>query len=345
MSSSRWEKVKQRTLEGHASNKIKRFYKKKDPVKILIYNNLCPGDNLCMEPSLRMIQTQYPGRFLLDVATFHHAIFENHPHLTKLEPKDPDVIHLWSTYPLINKSHRPIHFMEGYLDWFRQQLDIDLVLDTNRPQIYLTDKEKSTKIMEGKYIVGNMGWKSDYTIKRPSIPCIQEVVNHFKSKLTFVQIGLNKKGHHHPPLDNVVNMIGKTNLRQLILLCYFAQAGMGTITCIQHMFAAFEKPYCVFHGAREPITWTAYPLQKVFSNIGSLECCRFGPCWKNRIVPLNDGDKKDKRLCVLPVLDTDDRPIATCMQNIKSQHVIDAIEAWIDGGIIETNNGGGMVSI
>jgi ADP-heptose:LPS heptosyltransferase len=341
MKKNHWDRVKDRTMSGKVSSRIKSLYENGDPIKVILYNNLCPGDLLIMTAAIESLHQQYPGRFITDVACFHSTLFDNNPHITKLNPNEKDVIHLWTTYPLVNKTNqRPIHFLEGYVDWFRTQFDIDLVLDVNRPYIYLTDEEKKNSFVNqtnkvSKYIVCSTGWKNDYTIKRWSVPYMQEVVDHFQDKIKFVQIGMSRPFHNHPPLKNVIDLIDKTSIRQLVNVCYHAQAGVGPITCIQHMFAAFQRPYVVLHGAREPTFWTAYHTQKVFSNIGTLECCKTQACWRSRIVPLGDGDKKDKRCCELPQIDSDNRPIAKCMFDIKPKHVIEAIEAWIDGGIIK----------
>lgn len=335
------ERVKSRTMSGKVAQRLKSLYEKGDPIKVIIYNNLCPGDILIMTVAIEALHQQYPGKFITDVHCFHRSIFDNNPYITKLNPNDKEVIHLWTTYPLVNKTNqRPIHFMEGYIDWFRTQFDIDLVLDANRPRIYLSEKEEKESFVKQlagveKYIVCSTGWKNDYTIKRWSLPSMQKVVNHFKKKIAFAQIGLTKPFHNHPPLENVIDLIDKTNIRQLMNVCYHAQAGVGPITCIQHMFAAFQRPYVVLHGAREPIYWTAYHTQKVFSNVGTLECCKLQACWRSRIVPLGDDDKKDKRCCEMPQIDSDNRPIAKCMQDITPKQVIDAIEAWIDGKIIK----------
>lgn len=335
-----WDRVKKRTMEGKVSARIKRLYDKGDPIKLIVYNNLCPGDLLAMTAAIEALHQQYPGRYITDVRCFHPAIFDHNPHVTPLNNNDPECVHLWTTYPLVNKTNqRPVHFLEGYVDWFRTQLDIDLVLDTNRPHIYLSDEEKASKSiveeMTGnpKYWIVNAGWKNDYTIKKWPTRYYQEVVNHFRGKITFAQIGLTKPFHNHPPLDNVIDLRNKTTIRQLVVTCSKAQGGVGTITCIQHMFASFQKPYVVLHGAREPITWTAYHTQKVFSNIGTLECCKTQGCWRSRIYPLGDGDKKDNRTCALPIMEPD--PVAKCMDNIKPRHVIEAIEQWYDGGVLK----------
>lgn len=341
-SAARLDRIKKRTEEGVVARRIKKLKKARQfPIKLMIYNNLCPGDCLIMTAALRCLHKQYPGKFITDVRSFCEPIFQNNPFLTHLDDHDPEVVHLWTTYPLVNKTtQRPVHFMEGYTDWFEQQLGLRLYLDSGkreitRPFIYLTKEEMKAKPqIPGKYWVINAGYKTDYTIKKWKFSYYQDVVDYFHGKIQFVQIGTQgKKNQIHQPLERVINLIGKTDLRQLMLICYNAQGGLGPVTCIQHMFASYMKPYVVLHGAREPIFWTAYHTQKVFSNIGTLPCCKEHACWRSRVVDLGDGDKKNKRLCELPVTEDND-PTAQCMYNIKPEQVVTAIEDWYKGGVL-----------
>ena len=336
-----WDRVKERTLEGKVTARLKKLYEKGDRIKVILYNNLCPGDLLIMTAALEALHEQYPGRYITDVACFHRSIYDNNPYVTKLDTNDPDVVHMWTTYPLVNKTNqRPIHFLEGYVDWFRQQFDIDLVLDANRPHIYLTLQEKNENFVgknfgTDRYILCSNGFKNDYTCKRWSSVHMQRVVDHFKGRIAFAQIGINKPFHNHPPLKNVVSLIDKTNIRQLMQVCYHAQAGIGPVTCILHMFAAFQKPYASLHGGREPYAWTQYMTQKQFGSIGTLQCCEVQGCWRSRIVPLNDGDKKDKRCCEMPMVDSDGTSIAKCMLDIKPEDVINYFETLIENKMIQ----------
>ena len=340
-----WDRVKKRTMSGVVSTRIKKLYNNPKPIKLLLYNNLCPGDLISMSASIEMIHQQYPGRFLTDVICFHPDIYMNNPHITKLDLDDPEVIHLWTTYPLINKSsRRPLHFMEAYLDWFRKQLDIDLVLDTKKPYLYLTDKEKHPNWLKNKYGIDSKialvvnGWKNDYVIKRWDGHYYQEVVDYFKDKITFVQTGLlNKKFHNHPPLRNVIDLRGKTSVRDLMVLGYHSQFAVCPVTSMLWIMASHNKNCFVIGGAREPTAFTHFPLQRTFSTVGCLPCCSEVSCWRSRVIPLNDGDKKDKRCCQLPMVGNDGEAIAKCMAIIKPRQVIDAIEQLYEGGIFKYN--------
>ena len=132
-------------------------------------------------------------------------------------------------------------------------------------------------------------------------------------------------------LEGVINRVGQTSTRELMRLVYHAQGGLGPITFLQHLCAAFEKPYMALLGGREPVPWTQYPLQTTLHTLGKLPCCQTRSCWRSRVVRLNDGSEEDKSVCDSPVM-TFSRPVGKCMAIIKPPEVIRAIESCFEGG-------------
>jgi ADP-heptose:LPS heptosyltransferase len=144
-------------------------------------------------------------------------------------------------------------------------------------------------------------------------------------KIQWVQVGA--KEHDHPKLDGAINLVGKTDHRQLIRLAWHARGGLGPVTYLQHLCAAWEKPYVCLLGGREPVTWVQYPLQHTLHTIGMLPCCKTSACWKSRIVPSNDSSTKDQSLCQWPVLGLV-RPVSRCMSAIRPDEVITVLERY-----------------
>ena len=128
----------------------------------------------------------------------------------------------------------------------------------------------------------------------------------------------------------IVDMLGKTDQRQLIQLAYHSVGGIGPTTFLQHIYAAFEKPYVCVLGGREPVSWVQYPAQTTLHSIGSLDCCSTRACWKSRTVKLDDG--KNDSLCSQPVL-ADGVYSPRCMSIIKPEEVAYAIERYIGGRV------------
>jgi ADP-heptose:LPS heptosyltransferase len=100
----------------------------------------------------------------------------------------------------------------------------------------------------------NAGIKNDFTTKAWPVEYFQEVVNRTCGRIQWVQIGA--KEHDHPVLTGVIDLRGQTDHRQLIRLVWHAQGGLGPVTYLQHLCAAWEKPYVCLLGGREPVTWT-----------------------------------------------------------------------------------------
>jgi ADP-heptose:LPS heptosyltransferase len=239
-------------------------------------------------------------------------------------------------YPLINQSDAiGCHFMEAYCRYLGEQLGVPLPLAVNKPTLYLSDQERSwtTQIAEtiGKHIpywVINAGHKLDFTAKWWGTRNFQEVVDGLRGKVTFVQIGELGPNHNHPPLQGVIDLRGKTTTRQLLRLVYHAVGGVGPSTLLQHVCAAFDKPYVLIAGGREPRAWQQYPLQTTLSAVGTLNCCATRACWKSRTIKLNDGDEKDQSLCDRPMLQQDGGFIPLCLEQITPTTVIQAISGY-----------------
>jgi ADP-heptose:LPS heptosyltransferase len=181
------------------------------------------------------------------------------------------------------------------------------------------------------------GGKYDFTIKWWDHSRFQQVVDHFQNRILFVQVG--ESGHEHPALQNVIDLRGKTDLRQLVRLVYHAQGVLCPVTLLMHLAAAVEtrpempknRPCVVVAGGREPPHWEAYPHHQFIHRAGALRCCEHGGCWKSRVRPLGDGDEKDlPEHCCVDVVDT----LPRCMDLITAADAIRAIEIYFEGGAV-----------
>lgn len=313
--------------------------------KIILRNRQSPGDIVVLTAAVRDLHLTYPGQFLTDVRTPCPHLWENNPHITPLDEKDAEVEVFDCHYPLIHKSNRsPRHFVEGFTDFLSGKLGLHISPTAFKGDIHVSRKEK-TWISQVREIVGEdlpfwiivAGGKRDYTIKWWDSRRYQEVVDHFRGKLLFVQVG--EKGHVHEGLKGVIDLRGKTDLRQLVRLMYHAQGALCGVTMAMHLAAAVDvkggkpknRPCVVVAGGREPPQWEAYPHHQFIHTVGALRCCDDGGCWKSRTVPLGDGDKKDQpgSLCVDVV-----NNLPRCMDMITSAEVIRRIKMYFDGGAV-----------
>ena len=305
--------------------------------RIVLRNRQAPGDILMLTAALRDLHKCYPGEFLTDVRTSCSEIWLNNPYLTALATNDPAVRLVDCEYPLIHRSNEmPVHFLHGFIDNLNNQLGLKIALTEFKGDVHLSPAEKwppsPVEQMTGHdlpYWIVVAGGKYDYTIKWWHFRRYQSVIDQFRGKLLFVQVG--DKGDYHPPLEGVLDFRGKTSLRDLARLVYHARGVLCGVTFLMHLAAAVEckhhrptRPCVVVAGGRESPHWEAYPHHQFIHTVGTLPCCAKGGCWRSRIVPLGDGDDKDepKNLCVDVV-----GGLPRCMDLISAEDVASRV-AW-----------------
>jgi ADP-heptose:LPS heptosyltransferase len=307
--------------------------------KLLLKQGQCPGDVLVTTAALESLHRQYPGQYLTDVDTTCNAIFENNPHVTKLDRLDGEVRRVEMSYPLINKSdHQPCHFLQGFTEWLGNQLSVKLECSVKRPYLYLSDEEKSWVNQveqetgyKGHFWLINAGTKADYTVKGWGHFNYQAAVDALYPNVVFVQVG--ESHHNHKTLRNVIDFIGKTDARQLIRLAYHAQGALTGESFLHHLFAAFQKPCVTLCSGFLPPSWVWYPTAQIITRFGCLPCCQDRGCWKARVVKQGDGDSKDNSICALPMLSYPE-PIPKCMAMIRVDEVVRAIQSYYLGGLL-----------
>jgi ADP-heptose:LPS heptosyltransferase len=313
--------------------------------KLILSNHQSPGDIVMLTAAVRDLHRTYPGEFLTGVRTPCPHLWENNPHITPLGLLDGEVETINCEYPLIHRSNQePWHFLHGFIDFLNHRLGLQIMLSQLKGDIHLSDLEKSwmSQVQEitGNQVpfwVVNAGGKYDYTIKWWETERYQAVVDHFRGKILFVQTG--EQGHHHPPLRGVIDLRGKTDLRQLVRLVHHAQGILGPVSLPMHLAAAVEtlpgmpqnRPCVVIAGGREPPHWEAYPHHQFIHTVGALLCCDNGGCWKARTIPLGDGDSKDEpdNLCVDVA-----GSMPRCMDMVTADDAIRRIEFYFRGGAI-----------
>lgn len=297
--------------------------------KLILRCDLSPGDVTTVTAALESLHTLYPGQYLTDVRVPKGCrdIFAHNPHITPLGADEATTIKL--NYPTVHQSNnRATPFLEGYTLDLGNSLGVPLHLTTNRPHLYLSRDEKKAAPfnLARPYWIVNAGVKHDFTAKQWPVESYQAVVDATCDRMQWVQIGEANPKHDHEPLANVIDLRGRTTPRQMIHLAAHASGAIGPVTWLQHLMAAFEKPYVCLLGGREPTQWVQYPYQHTLHTVGTLDCCKTRACWKSRVVPLGDGDKKDtESLCKYPVLGGA-KPVAKCMAMIRPAEVLAILE-------------------
>lgn len=318
---------------------------------LILTCNLSPGDIVMMTAAVRDLHREHPGRFRTDVRTTAAAIWSHNPYITPLRDDAPGVEKLEMRYDLIQQSNEgPHHFIHGYVKHLEEELGVRIPVTKFRGDIHLSEQEKGWINQVAEEGIGwnqdfwiiVAGGKYDYTAKWWDPSRYQAVVDHFAGRIKFVQCG--EANHWHPRLNGVIDLVGKTDLRQFIRLMYHASGVVCPVTFAMHLAAAVEvKPgrplnraCVVIAGGREPSQWEKYGHHRFLETNGALRCCDNGGCWKPRCQPVGDGDDKDRpeNLCFYPVEVASSLVIPRCMDMITEKDVIRAIEMYHDGGAL-----------
>ena len=320
--------------------------------KVLFMCDLPPGDLLMLSAAIRDLHLYYPGNFLTGVKCKFPEIWENNPYIVALNESDKDVMVIEAHYPLIHKSDLlPYHFIHGFSQYIETKLNIRIPPTFFKGDVFLSLKEVLSHSaiedmgIKDKFWIIMAGGKTDFTCKYWPTEYYQEVVDYFNGEITFVQSG--NVGDWHPPLKNVINLVGQTSLRQFINLIYHSIGVLCPVTFAMHGAAAVpvkkdnppSRACVVIAGGREPAHWEAYPNHRFLSVNGTIDCCAKKACWRSRCQKIGDNDEKDfKNLCLYPTKTLTNIVVPKCMDMIKPVDVIRAIETYYEGGVLKYND-------
>lgn len=359
--------------------------------KLLLLNFLSPGDVVVMTAAVRDLHRKYPGEFVTDVHTSAIEIWQNNPYITKLpwkvaplngqsEPansneillphrkvkiikEDPELEVIEANYDgdypaTIHRSNtHAYHFIHGYAQDLSKSIGVQIPITDFKGDIHISEQERGwiSQIEEMKvkdsFWIMMAGGKLDFTAKWWDPSNYQKVVDAFNEQLLFVQCG--ERSHFHPALTNVIDLIGKTDMRQYIRLMYHSDGVVCGVTFAMHLAAAVPmRPFdnkgrrkppnracVVIGGGRESVHWEMYPHHQFIHLNGALPCCVQGGCWKSRCHQVGDGDPKDKEnLCLFPVKVAENLNIPRCMKMITPEMVVERIRFYYEGGAFQYYN-------
>lgn len=310
-----------------------------------------------MTAMVRDVALRYHGEVEIDFNTTCPDLWRHNPYITRLWNHDHNApktlktgvrfVKLDYQPGLREQNRRTVHFAAYFHEVFTKETGLPVTPTAPHGDLHLSEYEKHTPLIDQRYWVVLSGGKSDAPIKVWDWKKLQIVVNDLrKMGLGAVQIGDNDPGHWHPPLDNVLNLVGRTNLRDMLRLIHHADGVICGVTGAMHMAAALHRPCVVWGAGREAWWWEAYvnenrgfgptvsgkhPMpHRYLHTIGLLDCCEHHGCWRNHVVP-RPGTKKNPnavdRACRRPVL-LDHMPVPECLHLITPAHVIDAVSSY-----------------
>jgi len=296
--------------------------------KIILRQGQSPGDILTMSRAIADLKASYPN-YQIDIRCPAMEVWKNSPHLTPLKEDDPEVETFNIGYPLINESGwRGLHFSDAFRYDMEEKLGVPIKKTGIRPELWISEEEKSWYNQvhcefgwDGPYWILNAGHKSDNVLKQ--YPRWQEVVDllnkYFQGKVKVVTIG--HQDHIHPKLNGVLDLVGKTNTRELIRLMYWAHGSVGPISFQFVISAAFGQPAVVVAGNKEGLRWQAYNWIRYICNTGCFPEFQWDGCWKG-----GQGKKCPN------LVETDKGLVPKCFEMIKPEEVTKAVTDYYEGG-------------
>ena len=299
--------------------------------KILLIQRQSPGDILTMSRAVADLKNTYP-EYEIDVDSPCPELWENNPHLTKFDRTALDVERHEITYDEINQSGRTgDHFSDAFRHDIEKKIGVPIIKTGILPELWVSDLEK-TWINQvetdfgwpGAFWLINAGRKQDNELKQ--YHRWQEVVDgfnsYFRGSVRLVQIG--HSSHVHPSLSGVYNLVGKTDLRQLIRLGYWAHGTIGPLSFQFVMSAALNQPHVVIAGGKEGVRWHIYPHGRYIYTNGALKCATWDGCWR--------GGEKGQ------CLDLFDN-VPRCFHLIEPYMIVDAVTMYYKGGLLGLERG------
>jgi len=220
------------------------------------------------------------------------------------------------------------HVSNAFYIELEEKLGIKIKQTSLLPDLHLSDDEKKwTNQVEqefnyrGKFWLINSGHKKDYPLKQWGFERWEKLVYLLRDKIQFVQVGELGDNHVHKELTGAFNLLGKTDLRQLVRLSWHMQGSVSHVSLLHHLAAAWQKPMVTIAGGREPRRWESYPHGRYMDTNGLLSCCAYDGCWMT-------GRMEGECCSVTPENKTCKNMVGMqpeCMAIIKPEQVVEEI--------------------
>jgi ADP-heptose:LPS heptosyltransferase len=312
--------------------------------KYRLLHGRSPGDIVVMTGFVRDLKRAFPD-LQVDVKTSCKDIWRHNPHITKIpETEEVRQIKLCYQSGIKRQNRETVHFLGEFHYNFERQTRIHVPVTEPKPDLHLSPDEQAAPLIAGRYWVVVAGGKSDATVKIWDYRYWQTTVDLLaRYGIQVVQLGARDHGHDHAPLTGTLDLVGKTNLRDMIRIIANAEGVVCGVTAAMHMAAALERPCVVVAGGREAPWWEGYYLEnkglgcpeklkvphRFLHTIGLLSCCKSFGCWKNKTIPLHG----DKLLCHMPVIKPG-QAVPRCMDIITPEMVINGVLSYYFDGTL-----------
>ena len=314
---------------------------------VLLTHARAPGDVTVMTACIRDLALTHPGEYEIHVGTRWRELWENNPYIAGTHGLETGITPRYRLDygPSMSRlASNRMHFIAAFHRALSGVLKVDVPVLFSKPDLHLSEQERTEAPISGRYWCVLAGGKTDMTAKIWSAARWQQTIDLLAERgINCVQVGALKRNHIQPALKNTLSLLDRTSLRDLVWLIHHADGVICHVTCAMHMAAALDKPCVVLAGGREHWWWEAYtnaartfgdraapvPVPHRFLHTqGLLACCKDNGCWRNK-VSSSEQDKK-RSYCRYPCDDGFGQQYPTCMHLITPQHVVDAVLSYYE---------------
>jgi len=251
--------------------------------RTLVYFGGSPGDDLLCTPVIDALVAS--GRGPVWMMSHHPALFTHNPAVTRVLPYDEALAYALSLAgvdrrrlryheydPSDDRSLAPREHIIRLLAR-RAGVDPDAANVALAPRIYLDEQERSW----GRF--GDRQIAIQSTTRSAAMPIankewfperFQQVVDALNGEYTLVQLG----SAADPALSGVVDLRGKTTIREAAGVLHQSAALVGLVGFIMHLAKAVGTRSVIVYGGREHPSQSGYE-----SNVNLFTPLHCAPCW------------------------------------------------------------------
>jgi hypothetical protein len=143
-----------------------------------------------------------------------------------------------------------------------------------RPYISLSADETSAAAWANNRIIiqsSGAGARNHMRLKDWFPERYQGVIDAFRKEWEFVQIGSRRD----PPLDHVLDLRGRTTIRESAAILHNARLNVGYVGFLMHLARAVDCPSVIVYGGREAPWQSGY-----ICNLNLYNAVPCAPCWR-----------------------------------------------------------------
>lgn len=287
-------------------------------MNVMLRTNNHLGDVVILTNVIHNLKKSFPDiNFCVDAKNNYLDVFENNPYISWFDKDVADFFVECVYAPYSQKTANAGSCISAFnINAFEKMRRIT---SEDKFFIHILTPEFFIKIDDNKY--------GDYCIinancqtcsETKSYPFYQDVINSRKD-IKFIQIGGNEERDITSNLDGVIDLRGKTSVKELISIVANAKCVISPPSAIVHIAAAFPNvKTIVLSGAREP-----YILTKYENTIHLTSKCEDG--WNEKIGCMKFFMRDiDGRTCRRAIM-IKGRKYPKCMCEIKKDDICNLI--------------------